>query len=154
MLQYSLELPYPGNLLSSHNMFYMEKYGILSLSPKTLFICFCVCTSQLWQPPKPSFSSCNNLPIQHCFNRQSRTFRQRVCLGLFENTLEIDTVIGGTVCWKRLTVTIKFYTFNHIIDLPHDKTNKMACAPSEDSDQPGPGHQPSLIRVFAVRWMG
>ena len=32
---------------------------------------------------------------------------------------------------------------------PHDKTNKMACAPSEDSDQPG--HPPSLISVFAVR---
>ena len=32
---------------------------------------------------------------------------------------------------------------------PHDKTNNMACAPSEDSDQPG--HPPSLIRVFAVR---
>ena len=31
----------------------------------------------------------------------------------------------------------------------HDKTNNMACAPSEDSDQPG--HPPSLIRVFAVR---
>ena len=31
---------------------------------------------------------------------------------------------------------------------PHDKTNKMAYAPSEDSDQPG--HPPSLIRVFAV----
>ena len=30
----------------------------------------------------------------------------------------------------------------------NDKTNKMACAPSEDSDQPG--HPPSLIRVFAV----
>ena len=30
-----------------------------------------------------------------------------------------------------------------------DKTNKMICAPSEDSDQPG--HPPSLIRVFAVR---
>ena len=27
---------------------------------------------------------------------------------------------------------------------PHDKTNKMACAPSEDSDQLG--HPPSLIR--------
>ena len=26
------------------------------------------------------------------------------------------------------------------------------CAPSEDSDQPG--HPPSLIRVFAVHWMG
>ena len=36
---------------------------------------------------------------------------------------------------------------------PHrDKTNEMACAPSEDSDQPG--HPPSLIRVFAVRLMG
>ena len=35
------------------------------------------------------------------------------------------------------------------IEPPHDKTNKMACAPSEDSDQPG--HLPSLIRVFAVR---
>ena len=31
----------------------------------------------------------------------------------------------------------------------HDKTNKVACAPSEDSDQPG--HPPRLIRVFAVR---
>ena len=34
-------------------------------------------------------------------------------------------------------------------ELPHDRTNKMACAPSEDSDQPG--HPPSLIRVFTVR---
>ena len=33
--------------------------------------------------------------------------------------------------------------------LPHDKTNKMTCAPSKDSDKPG--HPPSLIRVFAVR---
>ena len=33
-----------------------------------------------------------------------------------------------------------------------DKTYKMACAPSEDSDQPG--HPPSLIKVFAVRPMG
>ena len=32
---------------------------------------------------------------------------------------------------------------------PHDKTNKMAYAPSKESDQPG--YLPSLIRVFAVR---
>ena len=32
---------------------------------------------------------------------------------------------------------------------PLDKTNKIACALCEDSDQPG--HPPSLIRVFAVR---
>ena len=36
-----------------------------------------------------------------------------------------------------------------IYEPPHDKTNKIACAPSEDSDQPG--HPPSLIRVYAVR---
>ena len=36
-----------------------------------------------------------------------------------------------------------------IIEPLHDKTNKVACAPSKDSDQPG--HPPSLIRVFAVR---
>ena len=30
----------------------------------------------------------------------------------------------------------------------HDKTNKMSCAHSEDSDQPE--HSPSLIRTFAV----
>ena len=30
----------------------------------------------------------------------------------------------------------------------HDKTNKIACAPSEDSDQPG--HLPSLIRILGV----
>ena len=35
------------------------------------------------------------------------------------------------------------------IELPYDKTNKMACAPSGDSDQPR--HPPSLIRVFTVR---
>ena len=34
----------------------------------------------------------------------------------------------------------------------HAKTNKMACAPNEDSNQPG--HTPSLIRVFAVRSLG
>ena len=32
---------------------------------------------------------------------------------------------------------------------PHREiTNKMVCAPSKDSDQPG--HQASLIRVFTV----
>ena len=34
---------------------------------------------------------------------------------------------------------------------PRDKTNKLTCAPSKDSDQPG--HPPSLIRAFAVHSM-
>ena len=35
-----------------------------------------------------------------------------------------------------------------IYEPPHDKTKKMICVPSQDSDQPG--HLPSLIRVLAV----
>ena len=35
---------------------------------------------------------------------------------------------------------------------PHDKSNKMARAPSEDSDQPG--HPPNVLRVFIVRSTG
>ena len=42
-----------------------------------------------------------------------------------------------------------FYFRSSVYEPPHDKTNKMACAPSEESDQPG--HPSSLIRVFAVR---
>ena len=34
----------------------------------------------------------------------------------------------------------------------HDKTNKMVCAPNEDSDQSW--HPPNLIGVFPVRSMG
>ena len=34
-------------------------------------------------------------------------------------------------------------------ELLHDKTNKMTCVLSKDSDQPE--HPPSLIRVFTVR---
>ena len=38
---------------------------------------------------------------------------------------------------------------DHNIELEHDKTNKMAYAPSEDSDHPD-----SLIKVFAVGSVG
>ena len=51
------------------------------------------------------------------------------------------------------TTTIKNFIIIHgqapetSFELPHDKTNRMACAPSADSDQPG--HPLSLI-VFTV----
>ena len=52
-------------------------------------------------------------------------------------------VFVGRTCQKDfLALPLKF-------KLAYGKTNKMACAPSEDSDQPG--YPPSLIRVFAVR---
>ena len=62
--------------------------------------------------------------------------------------------------FQRLHVLISDYAWTEIqfmqlvssFEPPHNKTNKVACAPSEDSDQPG--HPPSLIRVFPVRLMG
>ena len=50
----------------------------------------------------------------------------------------------------QLSFLICFHSFSHRkFEPPHDKTNKMACAPNEDVDQPG--HPASLIRVFAIR---
>ena len=43
---------------------------------------------------------------------------------------------------------LRAFSDHHKIESVHDTTNKMTCAPSEGSDQPG--HLPSLIRVFAV----
>ena len=67
----------------------------------------------------------------------------------------IKEIIGvkskvGVYCFC-LFFKISFQTAMHSswYEPPHDKTNKMACAPSEDSDQPG--HTPSLLRVFAAR---
>ena len=54
---------------------------------------------------------------------------------------------GLFVCLEKI-VLINFFIYSRN-EPPHDKTNKMICAPNEDSDQPG--HLPSLIRVFAVR---
>ena len=56
----------------------------------------------------------------------------------------------------HIGVTVfEFIMSNNIIilnELPYDKTNKMACLPSKDSDQPGhppsqPGHPPNLISL-------
>ena len=65
----------------------------------------------------------------------------------------------GHLLGKCCPVGFSFVLFNFsavlVVRVPfpfeqhRDKTNKMACAPSEDSDQPE--HPPSLIRVFAVR---
>ena len=70
--------------------------------------------------------------------------------------LETDVLsFGNQICLRTRTQlkddaeeTLKYLNQTEIpnIDEPrHDKTNKMACAPSEDLDQPG--HPPSLISL-------
>ena len=63
---------------------------------------------------------------------------------------------SGPTGWLHMRIpriTAKHYGHSPLVMthflLSCDKTNKMTCAPSEDSNQPG--HPPSLIRVFACR---
>ena len=63
-----------------------------------------------------------------------------ISLAQFGNTSFVGITGNGNWCSQKC---------ENWTNEPHrDKTNKMACAPSEDSDQPG--HPPSLIRVFTV----
>ena len=76
------------------------------------------------------------------------------------NTLIANKALADVTKLANFLITqLNFPAPDHTIALtkfvfepPHDETKKMACAPSEYSDQPG--HPPSLIRVFAVRSMG
>ena len=52
---------------------------------------------------------------------------------------------------KYMYITVSDLS-NQTIQPTHDKTYKIACVPSKDSDQPG--HLPSLIRGFAVCSIG
>ena len=49
-----------------------------------------------------------------------------------------ERVCMGVVCNNRSSI-------KSLYEPPHDKTNKMICASSEDSDQPG--YPPSLISL-------
>ena len=61
----------------------------------------------------------------------------------FVNAIELNSVL---LLEEKISEVSSLGTVN---EPPHGKTNKMACAPSEDSGQPQ--HPASLIRVFAVR---
>ena len=94
------------------------------------------------------YPNCNLLGQKRPFYQCQRPFfphyfeKKKTCLKIKQYWLEHVGNKWHVVKDKRATV---FLT----IELPHDKTNKMTCAPSNDSDQPV--HAPSLIRVFAVR---
>ena len=59
------------------------------------------------------------------------------CAGWFESSLSAHAIFWRSAAPRRIN------------EPAYDKTYKMACASSEDSDQPG--HPSSLITVFATR---
>ena len=68
----------------------------------------------------------------------------------FVMLMNMFTIFSGNPmrpsCWNAILIQVSFSM--KWFEPPHDKTNKMACAPNEASNQPG--HLPSLIWIFAV----
>ena len=88
--------------------------------------------------------------LAHTSSESRRTFRQKArSLALLNGW-----ACAVKICHDGMLEDTNSLDGAHIIKIepPRDKTNKVACAPSEDSAQPG--HPPSLIRIFAVRSMG
>ena len=88
----------------------------------------------------------NCLEMLENFNMDS--FKSKSFFWYF-NTSKVLTLIHYQGFWLVKIACLCHACCVGKIEPPHDKANKMACTPSEDSDQPG--HPPSLIRVFAVR---
>ena len=76
-----------------------------------------------------------------------RCHRSILCQGIFSS---IGNGSGPIFFLRKKSdmLHVSYFTY----ESRHDKTNKLTCAPSKDSDQPG--HPPSLIRVITVRSMG
>ena len=75
---------------------------------------------------------------------------------LFSSPLRCTALFRISRCQNLYIITLNKESFSQLTQCsfePHcDKTNEMACASSEDSDQAG--HPASLIRVFAVCLIG
>ena len=85
----------------------------------------------------------NHYGLTKCLNKPRHGKIRYLHVRFFTKSLHVSILLKQTVFE---TVSMPPHNQN---EPPHDKTNKSACAPSEDSDQPG--HPLSLIRVFAVR---
>ena len=83
--------------------------------------------------------------------------RRLSCFVVMDDEYVIHSYFSKSVCFMFLwffccVLGMKLFgccAFCSMNEPPHDKTNKMTCAPSEDSDQSV--HLLSLIRVFSVR---
>ena len=90
-------------------------------------------------------------------NRQKRFSTRQICvlykyITFYTNMLVIhnyihlamtNTFIHIQTSANKQRIHMKHDLIDKLYEPKHDKSNKMTCEPSEDSDQPG--HPPSLI---------
>ena len=97
-----------------------------------------------------SFSSANSFLVSGLLeNKQNSAVKISIPLAKSVSKKNTGKLVQSriSISDNKLTKLCSFYSYM-IHEPPHVKTNQMACAPSEDSDQPG--HPHSLIRVFTV----
>ena len=75
----------------------------------------------------------------------TRTIKARCYESLVSTTFEYASSIWDPYAQKEYQGTRS----KPIYEPPHDKTNKMICAPSEDSDQSG---HPDAQADLSLRW--
>ena len=71
---------------------------------------------------------------------------QNICIEVYGNS--VGTITPARLCTQLTLQLPPLECKENLFEPPHDKTNKVWCMPSRDSDQPG--NPPSLIRVFAA----
>ena len=111
--------------------------------------------SEYWRPNigliDPGTCTLNNVIL--LYENVSKRFRQNGKFIIRADPDQIALLVrcglaSVSVQMLRIITVIEYWWIRMTFEPPHEKTNKMTFAPSEDSDQPG--HPPSLIRVFAV----
>ena len=88
-------------------------------------------------PTRDRVCNCRSLELLYCGMRKGQQEDVEVAPRSDSLTAVDVTVSIGPSRWSVVD--------RDWIEPPHDKTNKVTCAPSEDSDQPG--HPPSLISL-------
>ena len=89
------------------------------------------------------YTACSDMSL-----RKFRNITVQFLKFLFMTSIMILRGLGSRAdgaVWSGSTV----FAIPTVFEPPHDKTNKVACSPTKDSEQPG--HPPSLTGVFTVR---
>ena len=73
------------------------------------------------------------------YELQGQKTKPMIC----DNIVNYEILVFSQNNWLSMSLSFVLIAHNKKRNEPHDKTNKMACAPSEDSNQTG--HQSSLF---------
>ena len=105
----------------------------------------------VWNSRNGNLQHSHGTLVFNCFNKTVKKILCVTSLSLKTSLFMTDLFQNNVTETATKLLPIIRVCMQTTFEPEHDKPNKIICAPSEDSDQPG--HPPSLTRVFAVRSM-